>query len=77
MPGSIDPRALLVADPPRDGSTHLTTAPPADVSRAALYGGTTTLIDFAVWNPAIPSTNPLRGGIRTGLANVIATLPIT
>ena len=52
MPGSIDPHVHCSWPiPSRDGSTHLTTAPPSDVSRAALYGGTTTLIDFAVWNP--------------------------
>ena len=52
VPGSIDPHVHCAWPiPSPDGSTPLQTAPPADVSRAALYGGTTTMIDFAVWNP--------------------------
>lgn len=52
VPGSIDPHVHCAWPiPSPDGSEPLQTAPPADVSRAALYGGTTTMIDFAVWNP--------------------------
>ena len=52
VPGSIDPHVHCAWPiPSTDGSPPLQTAPPADVSRAALYGGTTTMIDFAVWNP--------------------------
>ncbi|MBT6275490.1 MAG: amidohydrolase family protein [Chromatiales bacterium] len=52
MPGSIDPHVHCSWPMPSpDGAPPLLTAPPADVSRAALYGGTTTMIDFAVWNP--------------------------
>lgn len=49
MPGGIDPHVHLKwYSPNPDGSvTH--TDPPSVVSRAALYGGTTTLIDFARW----------------------------
>jgi len=52
MPGGIDPHVHCSWPiPSRDGSSHVLTDPPQHVSRAALYGGTTTLIDFAVWNP--------------------------
>jgi dihydropyrimidinase len=51
MPGGIDPHvhcswALSYLD-----GTPFLSDPPSVVSRAALYGGTTTLIDFARWNP--------------------------
>lgn len=49
IPGGIDPHIHCSWPVPSpDGSVGLT-APPAQVSRAALYGGTTTLIDFARW----------------------------
>ena len=35
------------------GKGNLTTAPPEQVSRAALFGGTTTLLDFAIQYPGI------------------------
>ena len=35
------------------GPGNLTTAPPEQVSRAALFGGTTTLMDFAIQYPGI------------------------
>src|SRR5206468_5532020 len=38
---------------PALGGGHLTSAPPEQVSRAALCGGTTTLVDFAVWEPGM------------------------
>ena len=50
VPGGIDPHIhcnMEVADPNGGRSTY--TEGPDVVSRAALYGGTTTLIDFA-WN---------------------------
>lgn len=51
MPGSIDPHVHCSWPiPTTDGSPPLKTDSPAQVSRAALHGGTTTLIDFAVWN---------------------------
>ncbi|MDB5921696.1 MAG: Dihydropyrimidinase [Betaproteobacteria bacterium] len=49
MPGGIDPHvhcSWTLAYP--DGKPFLSD-PPSIVSRAALYGGTTTLIDFARW----------------------------
>ena len=52
MPGGIDPHVHCAWPiPSRDGSEHLMTDPPQHVSRAALHGGTTTLIDFATWLP--------------------------
>jgi dihydropyrimidinase len=49
MPGGIDPHVHCKWYTPHpDGSvTH--TDPPSVVSRAALHGGTTTMIDFARW----------------------------
>ncbi len=50
MPGGIDPHVhckWMLPHP--DGSVGLTD-PPAQVSRAALFGGTTTMIDFARCN---------------------------
>ena len=49
MPGGIDPHvhcSWFLPNP--DGSAGLTD-PPSVVSRAALHGGTTTVIDFARW----------------------------
>ena len=49
MPGGIDPHVHCAWPiPVPDGPAGLTD-PPAIVSRAALFGGTTTIIDFARW----------------------------
>jgi dihydropyrimidinase len=49
MPGGIDPHVhCLLPWPLPDGSTVLTDGP-EPISRAALHGGTTTMIDFAHW----------------------------
>ena len=50
-PGGIEPHAHISA--PIMGHGDLTTAPPEQVSRAALFGGTTTLLDFAIQYPGI------------------------
>ena len=51
MPGGVDPHVHCSWPMPSvDGSSHLLTESAAHVSRSALYGGTTTMIDFAVWN---------------------------
>ncbi|HJQ64597.1 MAG TPA: amidohydrolase family protein [Burkholderiales bacterium] len=52
LPGGIDPHihCSWPVQPGKDGGPPLLSAGPATVSRAALFGGTTTLIDFAVWN---------------------------
>ena len=50
MPGGIDPHVHCAWPmPSRDGSTHILADGPEIVSRAALFGGTTTIIDFANW----------------------------
>lgn len=49
VPGGIEPHAHISA--PIIGRGDLRTAPPEQVSRAALFGGTTTLLDFAVLYP--------------------------
>ncbi|MCH7606002.1 MAG: amidohydrolase family protein [Chloroflexi bacterium] len=51
IPGGIEPHAHISA--PIMGHGDLTTAPPDQVSRAALFGGTTTLMDFAIQYPGI------------------------
>lgn len=59
-PGGIDPHVHTsqpITPPglkPAPGSAHncthgLYSSSPTDVSRAALFGGTTTLVDFAIW----------------------------
>src|SRR4051794_39067087 len=47
MPGGIDPHVHCKWYSPLPDGTILHTDPPSVVSRAALYGGTTTMIDFA------------------------------
>jgi dihydropyrimidinase len=49
MPGGIDPHVHCKWYSPLPDGTVLHTDPPSVVSRSALYGGTTTLIDFARW----------------------------
>src|SRR5437763_14442795 len=49
MPGGIDPHVHMQHTWMLPGGVPLTTAGPGQVGRAALYGGTTTLIDFAYW----------------------------
>ncbi len=53
MPGGIDPHVHCAwyMPPARPGDPPGASAPPEQVSRAALYGGTTTLIDFAACQP--------------------------
>ena len=51
VPGGIEPHAHVSA--PIMGRGDLKTAPPDQVSRAALFGGTTTILDFAIQYPGI------------------------
>ena len=51
VPGGIEPHAHIAA--PVMGHGDLRTAPPDQVSRAALYGGTTSILDFAIQYPGI------------------------
>jgi dihydropyrimidinase len=49
MPGGIDPHVHLHHVWIKPDGTPLVTAGPEQVGRAALFGGTTTYIDFAYW----------------------------
>ncbi len=49
MPGGIDPHVHLHHVWIKPDGTPLTTAGPEQVGKAALFGGTTTFIDFAYW----------------------------
>src|SRR5204862_78573 len=49
LPGGIDPHVHMQHTWMLPGGVPLTTAGPTQVGRAALHGGTTTLIDFAYW----------------------------
>jgi len=49
MPGGIDPHVHCFWFMPHPDGTVEMTDPPSQVSRAALFGGTTTMIDFARW----------------------------
>jgi dihydropyrimidinase len=51
IPGGIEPHAHIAA--PIMGHPGMETAPPDEVSRAALFGGTTTLVDFAMQRPGL------------------------
>ncbi len=53
IPGGIDPHVHTHWPIPALGGGHTTSAPPEQVSRAAIHGGTTTLVDFAVWEPGL------------------------
>ncbi|MCC7272033.1 MAG: amidohydrolase family protein [Alphaproteobacteria bacterium] len=49
MPGGVDPHVHCKWPLPNPDGTVGETAGPATVSRAALHGGTTTMVDFARW----------------------------
>ncbi len=74
IPGGIDPHVHTHWPIPALGGGFMTSAPPEQVSRAAVCGGTTTLVDFAVWEPgmtigrAIADVRPIGKGrmIRLG-----------
>ena len=53
MPGGIDPHVHLHHEWTKPDGTPLVTAGPEQVGPAALYGGTTTLIDFAYWRGGV------------------------
>jgi dihydropyrimidinase len=53
MPGGIDPHVHLHHVWIKPDGTPLVTAGPEHVGRAALYGGTTTFIDFAYWRDGL------------------------
>src|SRR2546427_207735 len=51
IPGGIDPHVHTGWPIPALGGGVMLSAGPGQVSAAALYGGTTTLVDFAIWEP--------------------------
>ncbi|HZR03967.1 MAG TPA: amidohydrolase family protein [Burkholderiales bacterium] len=51
IPGGVDPHVHCAWFAPQPDGTVLNTEPVSVSSRAALFGGTTTLIDFARWIP--------------------------
>src|SRR5262252_4668654 len=53
MPGGIDPHVHLHHVWVKPDGTPLVTAGPEQVGRAALFGGTTTFIDFAYWRDGL------------------------
>src|ERR1700757_3776750 len=60
IPGGVDPHIHCSSPIPFPGQNEdLLSAPPEQVSRAALHGGTTTLLDFA----QCPSDQPLQQSI--------------
>ncbi len=63
VPGGIEPHAHVHA--PIMGHGDLKTAPPEQVSRAAIFGGTTTILDFAIQYPGIDINQAIQE--RTGV----------
>ena len=53
MPGGVDPHVHLHHVWIKPDGTPLVTAGPEQVGRAALFGGTTTFIDFAYWRDGV------------------------
>jgi dihydropyrimidinase len=53
IPGGIDPHVHTAWPIPALEGGHLLSAGPAQISRAAVHGGTTTIGDFAVWKPGL------------------------
>lgn len=53
VPGGVEPHTHCSWIIPTAAEAGLYTGGPAEVSRACLFGGTTTLVDFAYWRPGI------------------------
>ncbi|HEV8679674.1 MAG TPA: amidohydrolase family protein [Stellaceae bacterium] len=70
MPGGIDPHIHcgmpIVGGPSNE---ELFSAGPDQVSRAALYGGTTTLLDFALSPPDVPLQQSIEARMREFAGN--------
>jgi dihydropyrimidinase len=69
MPGGIDPHVHCAwyIPPFRPGDPPGTSGPPEQVSRAALWGGTTTLIDFAACKPDREGDESSSQGVRDAI----------
>ena len=61
IPGGIDPHIHSLWHIPalEEGGEASMTDGPDTVSRAAIHGGTTTLLDFATWQPGDPGRLPI------------------
>src|SRR6266851_848944 len=70
IPGGVDPHIHcgmpIVGGPSNE---ELFSAGPDQVSRAALYGGTTTLLDFALCPPDVPLQRSIEGRQREFAGN--------
>src|SRR5215469_12566249 len=64
MPGGIDPHVHLHHVWIKPDGTPLVTAGPEQVGRAALFGGTTTFIDFAYWRDGLERRDARQGLCR-------------
>jgi dihydropyrimidinase len=64
MPGGIDPHVHLHHVWIKPDGTPLVTAGPEQVGRAALFGGTTTLIDFAYWRDGASARDAIEARAR-------------
>ena len=73
VPGGIEPHAHIAA--PIIGHGDGRTAPPEQVSRAALFGGTTTLLDFAVLYPGVDIPQAIEERTASGRAIPMPTTP--
>ena len=77
MPGGIDPHVHLHHVWIKPDGTPLVTAGPEQVGRAALFGGTTTFIDFAYWRDgvsalqAIGKQEKVRETLKSGRAAML------
>ena len=72
IPGGIDPHVhCRWPMPVPNGPTGLTD-PPSTVSRAALFGGTTTVIDFARWTHG----NSIQGTIEQARSGMERQMPL-
>src|SRR3989442_9421095 len=69
MPGGIDPHVHCAwyIPPHRPGEPSSLSGPPEQVSRAALWGGTTTLIDFAACKPDREGDESSSQGVREAI----------
>ncbi len=59
IPGGIDPHVHTSWPIPSLGGDVKLSARPGQVSRAAIFGGTTTLVDFAVWEPGLSTAQAI------------------
>src|SRR3989442_1936214 len=72
IPGGIDPHVHTHWPIPALGGGLMTSAPPEQVSRAAICGGTTTLVDFAGLEPGPTITRAIdqkQAGLSQGLTD--------